>query len=139
MTYDRLLHPPYKRTGEKQDGRTILEQDRTGENGRARMDGRQLFGVFLLKNIGKTGENSRKKLDGRQKIVVGGRAIFRSRPFIRAGVHLFFENFMKCRDGRETRFWGIFGRREKYGHTFSTKFGVFLWKILSQKQDGPQK
>jgi len=36
------LHPhPYKRTGEKQDGRPILKQDRTGENGRV-----TIFGVF---------------------------------------------------------------------------------------------
>jgi len=28
--------PPYKRTGEKQDERPILEQDRTGEHGRVK-------------------------------------------------------------------------------------------------------
>jgi len=38
-----ILHPaqPDKRTGKKQDGRSILEQDKTGENGQAKF-----FGVF---------------------------------------------------------------------------------------------
>ena len=90
------VHPrPYKRTGEKQDGRPILEQDRTGENGRA-----TIFYCFLLKNIGKTGENSRKKLDGRQKIVVGGRAIPKYRPsfYTGGGVYNFMYNVYTVRN-----------------------------------------
>ena len=62
------VHPhPYKRTGEKQDGR-----EWTGDN---------FLVFFTLKHW----ENSRKKLDGRQKIVVGGQARPKYRPSFYTG------------------------------------------------------
>ena len=64
---------------------------RTGDQfwtrtGRARMDGRQCFGDFKGKTLGKSGKiPGKKKLDGRQKIGVGGRARMKYRPSFYTG------------------------------------------------------
>ena len=54
--------PPYKRTGEKLDGRPILEVDRTGENGRA-----TIFCFFKGKTLGKSGKIPGKNWTGDKK------------------------------------------------------------------------
>ena len=77
-----MLHPrPYKRTGEKQDGRPILEQDRTGDN----------FLVFFIKKRGNIGKIPGKNWTGDKKLLlVDGRERNIARPFIREGVYIFF-------------------------------------------------
>ena len=73
--------------GEKQDGRPILEQGRTGDN----------FLVFFRE---KHWENSLKNLDGRQKIVVGGRARPKYRPsfYTGGGVDKTKKKFCQCQN-----------------------------------------
>ena len=72
----KIIHPhPYKRTGEKLDGRPILEQDRTGDN----------FLVFLKgKHWEKRGKFPEKTGRATQK-GAGGRARLKYRPSFYTG------------------------------------------------------
>ena len=77
-------------TAEKQDGRPILEQDRTGDN---------FLGVFrtgdnfLRKNIGEKLDGRDKclpeKLDGRNEFFLGGRGRSKYRPSLYTGEGVF--------------------------------------------------
>jgi len=70
-----IIHSsPYKRTGEKQDGRPILEQERTGDT----------FLVLFRENIGEFPE---KNWTGDNNFLVDGRDRNIARPFIYGGGH----------------------------------------------------
>ena len=65
-------------------------KNRTGDQfrrwtGRVRMDGRQIYGDFKGKTLGKSGKIPGKNWTGDKKIGVGGRATPKSRPSFYTG------------------------------------------------------